>query len=322
MVKPAFFQFNEETAVSNAFQTPKSDWLTSHEKAIVEFEKVQQELASHGIEVIVVNDTPNPIKPDAIFPNNRVSTHGEGIAVLYPMLTPNRQLEKQNPVLGTLQKEYGYNIKETLDLTNHEKDSVALEWTWSLLLDRVNHIAYVSLSPRANLKVLNEFCEKMWYTPLTFTSYNALSIKPDEPIYHTNVILSIGENFAVCCLDAIRDEDEKISVKNSLEQTWHEVINIIMDQMWNHFAGNMLTVKNNAWNHYTLMSQNAYDSLTKEQIQTLEKYVTIIAVAIPTIENIWWGSVRCMLLENFLPKQSTTQSPITSHQDKLSGDGC
>lgn len=301
MIKPKTFESYEDPTHSNNFWKQKSNENTLG-KVLEEFEKVKDTLESHGIEVIVVNDTATPIKPASVFPD-RISTHSDWSVILYPMLAPERQLEKHNPVLNVLQQQWEYYIKKVFDLSHHEKDSIALEWWWALLLDRVNKIVYVSLSLRANLKVLNEFCTKMWYTPITFTSYNTLAKDPTIPIYHTDILLSIGENFAVCCLDAIRDEDEKMTVKNSLEHTGHEIVDLTMDQMGNHFAGNMLTVKNKSWKHYTIMSQNAHNSLIEWQVQTLEKYVTIIPVAIPTIENIWWGSVRCMLLENFLTKK-------------------
>ncbi len=298
MVRPAAFQFNAETALSNAFQQELKG-LSEDEikrRAIEEFDGYVTTLRSQGIDVIVFQDTPEPPKPDALFPNNWISMQSSGVVYLYPMCTPNRRIERNPEVLDLLKTKF--EIKEIIDFSEYELENKFLEGTGSIIFDHTNKIAYACLSPRTDKQLFEIFCRQTGYEACTFIA----SDENDNLVYHTNVMLTIGDTFAVVCGDSIKNEYERTDLFAKLEQTVHEVIDISFEQM-NKFAGNMLQVENDKSSTFLVMSQSAYDSLSKEQIISLEKHTRLLVVSIPTIETIGGGSARCMLAEIYLPQK-------------------
>ena len=292
MVKPVCFGFNEQTAENNAFQK-EGFGKGAQEKALAEFNEFVNLLKSNGINVVVAEDTLEPKTPDSIFPNNWFSTHQDGILVLYPMFAENRRAERKQVFLDSIKKNFNY--KNIIDLTNWEKEKKFLEGTGSMVLDRVAKIAYACKSPRTNEEVFNDFCKKLGFTPLLFSAVD----KNDKMIYHTNVLMNIAINFAVVCTDSIKDKDECNKVKNSLEKSGKKIVEISFDQM-EHFAGNMLEVKNKEGKRFLIMSQTAYDCLTNDQKNYLEKECSILHPKIECIEVNGGGSARCMMAEFFL----------------------
>ncbi|WP_194851114.1 citrulline utilization hydrolase CtlX [Nonlabens antarcticus] len=303
MVRPVQFRLNEETAVNNFYQDQKAqqnnDKAAANLKAQSEFDAFAKTLQAQGIEVIVVNDDAKHDTPDSIFPNNWLSTHENGTAVLYPMFAENRRLERRPDILDTIE-EKGFRIKNVMDYTSAEEEGFFLEGTGSIILDRTNEKAYCSISARADEELLIEFCEDFEYTPVIFTAYQTVEDKR-LPIYHTNVMMALGEEYVVICLDCIDDAKERKSILKSFKQDNKQVIAISETQV-NSFAGNMMQVKNRDGKKILVMSDQAYKSLDKDQIQKLEKYNEIIHPDISTIEALGGGSVRCMMAEIFLPK--------------------
>ena len=302
MVRPVNFRMNEQTAVNNYYQKAIDNVLpeTVNAKAQQEFDAFVKKLQNIGVNVIVVQDTVEPNTPDSIFPNNWISFHQNGNVGLYPMFAENRRLERREDILDLLE-EKGFEINQIVDYTDAETVSVFLEGTGSLLLDRVHRKAYCALSPRANEDLLIEFCEDFEYTPVVFTANQTVNGKR-MPIYHTNVMMALGETFAVICLASIDDKKERKNVIKHLKEDGKEIIDITESQV-NNFAGNMLQVKGANNELYLVMSQAAYDSLTNNQIETLKKHNTDIVVSsLDTIETCGGGSARCMMAEVFLPQ--------------------
>lgn len=301
MVRPVNFRMNEQTAVNNYYQkvldniTPQ----TVQQQALQEFDAFVKKLQSVGIKVIVVQDTKEPDTPDSIFPNNWISFHESGDVALYPMFAENRRLERREDVLELLEKE-GFHIENVVDYTSAEEEDIFLEGTGSLLLDRQHSKAYCALSPRADEELFIEFCEDFEFTPVVFTAYQTVDGKR-MPIYHTNVIMCLGEDFAVICLDCIDDKAERKNVLKNLKDDDKEVI-VITEEQVVQFAGNMLHVKNSEGKRFVVMSNAAYQSLTKEQLQKLEKQGELLYSSLDTIEACGGGSARCMMAEVFLPK--------------------
>ena len=293
MIRPVNFGFNAETAVNNAFQTAGND-AGAQQKALQEFDDFVQLLRQNGVDVTVVNDTPQPYTPDSIFPNNWVSFHSDGTVVLYPMYAGNRRLERKPGVLEAVKDKF--SLQNTIDLSSHEAENVFLEGTGSMVLDRQNKIAYACISPRTDYFVLTEFCEKMGYTAEVFDAID----QKGQAIYHTNVMMCVADKYVVICLDAIAAEHEKEQVSASIIKSGKTIIPISYEQM-NHFAGNMLQVSNNKSAPLLVMSSQAYASLTKEQIQQLERFNGIIHSPLTTIETNGGGSARCMMAEIHLP---------------------
>lgn len=297
LVKPANFGFNEETAESNAFQNRiKNNAKSSSELALQEFGLFVEKLERNGINVTVIEDTLTPVKPDAIFPNNWISMHEDGKIILYPMCAPNRRLEKRHDVVEKLKK--SFLVKEVIDFSVYENENRFLEGTGSIIFDHVNKKAYACISPRTDKGLLTEVCRRLNYEPISFFSLD----ENGQEIYHTNVMMCIGEKFAVICLESIKDEDEKNRVTNSLKETGHEIIDVSYGQM-KKFAGNMLALTNNEEKNLLGMSQSAFNSLTQEQKNALKKYTTLLPLPIRTIETIGGGSARCMMAEIFLQKK-------------------
>lgn len=291
LIRPAAFGFNAQTAVSNAFQNkPTESEEFVKNQAIIEFDAMAEKLKKAGVNVQVFEDTPNPIKPDAIFPNNWISTHAEGQLVLYPMCTPNRRLERRMDIVKTLQEKANYQL---IDLSNTEENEQFLEGTGSMVLDRKNRKIYACLSPRTDEKLLEKIAEILGFKSLLFKS---LDLSKKE-IYHTNVMMSIGDGFAVICLESIPSKIERNQVLESLKNDGLEIVEISLEQVQN-FAGNMLALQAGE-KQILAMSQTAFDSLNDEQKQQLERHAELLPCVIPTIEKIGGGSVRCMICEIF-----------------------
>lgn len=301
MIRPLHFYMNEETAVNNYFQQYADglDQRSVLQMVQREFDGFVKALQDKGVNVIVVEDRSEVRTPDSIFPNNWVSFHANGDVALYPMFAENRRLERREDILELLE-EKGFQIDKIIDLTDVEKEHVFLEGTGSLVLDRENSIAYCALSERSDEELFFEFCEIFGYKPLTFSAFQSVNGER-KPIYHTNVVLTIGESFAVLCADCIDNEQERQRVIKSLQRNEKEVILISEDQLA-HFAGNMLQVIGSKDERYLVMSKTAHEALNSEQIEVLKKHTQLIVVEIPTIERIGGGSARCMLAEVFLPK--------------------
>jgi hypothetical protein len=292
---------NEQTAVNNYYQKVLDGLSkeTVNAKAQEEFDALVRKLRMVGVHVIVVDDTLNPDTPDSIFPNNWISFHESGDVVLYPMFAENRREERREDILD-LVEDNGFVINEIMDYTSAEEDGFYLEGTGSILLDRENGKAYCALSPRADEELFIEFCEDFEYSPIIFEAFQTVDGER-KLIYHTNVMMCIGETFAVICADCIDDKKERKMVLDSLRGDDKEVI-LITEAQVNTFAGNMLEVKGTDDRRYLVMSQSAHQSLTKKQIAQLEEHVTILSSNLDTIEACGGGSARCMMAEIFLPR--------------------
>ena len=302
MVRPVNFRMNEQTAVNNYYQESIDGVLpeTINTKAQKEFDDYVDKLRGIGVHVIVVDDRIEFDTPDSIFPNNWVSFHENGDVGLYPMFAENRRLERRDDILETLE-EKGFVINNIVDYTSAEEEQVFLEGTGSIILDRVNRKAYCALSPRADEDLFIEFCEDFEYTPVIFTSNQTVNGER-KAIYHTNVMMCIGETFAVICLSSIDDKKERKNVIKHLKEDGKDIIDISEEQV-NIFAGNMLQVKGSNDERYLIMSQAAYDSLRGSQVKTIEKHTKILSSSLETIETCGGGSARCMMAEVFLPKK-------------------
>ena len=291
MVSPVAFDYNEETAVNNAFQEEDNQSNTA-EEAREESDAYIKLLEDNGINVIAVEDTKKPHTPDSVFPNNWFSTHDDGTLVLYPMFAENRRLERKPAALEAI--EANFDEERVVDLTHYEEEGLFLEGTGSMVLDRVNKIAYACESPRTNRTVLEDFCKQLGYSPVLFKAVGA----DGTEIYHTNVMMHVGTDVAVVCLEAIQDEAQRTEVKESIEGTGKTIVEITFDQM-NHFAGNMLELHNKDGQPCLVMSLAAYNSLTKEQVEFLESKMTLITPDLECIEQNGGGSARCMIAEIF-----------------------
>lgn len=301
MIRPVAFRMNEQTAVNNYYQkvldnlSPKD----ANKKAQEEFDAFVEKLKAVGVNVIVVEDTHIPDTPDSIFPNNWISFHENGDVVLYPMFAENRRQERREDVLDVIE-ENGLAIENVTDYTSAEESDIFLEGTGSIVLDRANGKAYCALSPRADEELFIEFCEDQDLAPIIFHSYQTVDGKR-ELIYHTNVMMCIGAEFAVICADTIDDKQERKLVLDSLKSDGKEIILITEDQV-NNFAGNMLEVRGTNDKSYLVMSKSAHQSLTKDQISKIGKYSEILSSSLDVIEACGGGSARCMMAEVFLPK--------------------
>ena len=301
MIRPVHFRMNEQTAVNNYYQGTIDNMLPEaiNKKAQQEFDAYVEKLQGIGVNVIVFQDTEEYDTPDSIFPNNWVSFHEDGTVGVYPMFAVNRRFERREDIFLKIE-ELGYQINHIVDYTSAEAEALFLEGTGSIALDRVNHKAYCALSPRADEDLFIEFCEDFEYSPVIFTANQTVDGER-KAIYHTNVMMCIGETFAVICLDSIDDKKERKNVVKHLKSDGKEIIAITEDQV-SHFAGNMLQVMGAQNTPYLIMSQQAYDSLNPDQINRLEKHTKIMSSSLDTIETCGGGSARCMMAEVFLPK--------------------
>ena len=299
MIRPRNPRANEQTAANNHFQnhTPIED---AEEKVQLEFDRYVKKLRAVGVNVIVYEQDDQLDTPDAHFPNNWLSTHENGDIVLYPMYAKNRRLERREGVLKLLESS-GFSIENIIDYSIAENESVYLEGTGSLVLDRQNKIAFCALSDRSDEGLFIEFCEDFEYNPIVFTA-NQIVKGNRKPIYHTNVMMCIAETFAIVCLDSIDNKKERKQVATFLKSSGKEIIKINEKQV-THFAGNMLQVVGRDEKRYLVMSEAAFNALTQSQISTIEKHCDILYSAINTIEAYAGGSVRCLITEVFLPQQ-------------------
>ncbi|AWW30132.1 amidinotransferase [Echinicola strongylocentroti] len=300
MVRPAAFGFNPETAVDNNYQQVDGRPVADIQAQVLrEFDGFVELLQRSGIQVIVVEDTPHPPKPDAVFPNNWFSTHGDGHLLLYPMMSAIRRKERRKDLVNLL-ADRGFKVDDIVDLTFFEEDGQFLESTGSMVLDRQHQIAYACLSERTHGEPLHYFERLMGYKVISFNAIQSHS-KDKTPIYHTNVMMHVGSQLAVVCLDSIVGKSVKQQVKESLESAGKKIVPITIPQKF-AFAGNMLELVGQQGKRFTVMSQTAYNGLKAGQRQVIEKYTDLIIPEIPTIEKIGGGSVRCMMAEIFLPK--------------------
>ena len=294
MVRPVRFGFNEQTAGNNSFQKRGYE-LSAQDMALEEFDNFVTLLRANNVDVVVVEDTPEPHTPDSIFPNNWFSTHASGELVLYPMCAPNRRLERKESVLNVI-KEIGERgkMRRIVDLTHWESENLFLEGTGSLIFDRKNRIVFACRSPRCDIAVLEDLCEKLDYEFLDFGAYD----RDGKPIYHTNVMMCVGDKFVVACLDSIKNIDERTEFISFVEDCDKELIEISIDQM-EQFAGNMLQLRSTGGEPLLIMSATAKRALTTDQLESLMSYCKIISPELESIETNGGGSARCMLAEIF-----------------------
>ncbi len=297
MIEPIAFGFNEQTAVNNYFQVQQEGNVQG--EALKEFNAFVEKLRAKGINVITIKDTLEPKTPDSIFPNNWVSFHADGKVVLYPMFAENRRLERRDDIINQIKNQF--DVTEIIDYSGTEKDNKYLEGTGSMIFDHDNKIAYGSVSLRLDENLFRKFCSEFGFTPVVFHSYQTAG-EERLPIYHTNVMMCVADQFVVICLDCIDDESERNNVIKTITNSGKELIEISENQMQN-FAGNMLQVQNQSGEKFLVMSQSAYKSLNPEQISAIEKYCEIIYSDLEVIETNGGGSARCMLAEVFLPKK-------------------
>ena len=296
MVRPATFGFNTETASSNLFQQNSPSDSTLSSIAREEFDNMVQVLEAHDIAVHVFDDSDNVVKPDAIFPNNWVTFHHDGGVILYPMMAPSRRLERNTQFIEKLRDDF--TITKVVDLARWEEEGKYLEGTGSMVMDHVNRVVYACRSPRTNENILTSLCELLQYKKIVFDAVDERGVA----IYHTNVMMSVADKFAIVCLDAIQNESDQDVILGQFEVTQHKVIAISFAQM-NSFAGNMLTVRNKAGESFTLMSQRAFQSLLPGQLNEISKYTEILTFNIDHVERYGGGSVRCMVAGIHLPKK-------------------
>ncbi len=297
MIRPVNFNFNEQTATSNAFQNVefgKANASKAQETALLEFDTIVGKLKDIGVNVIIVEDTLEPRTPDSIFPNNWISFHEDGTLVTYPMQAENRRLERREDIIQLIERQF--IIRRKVDLTFFEKDKIYLEGTGSMVLDRQNKIAYACISPRTDSKVLNSFGLEIGYKIIEFDAIDGAG----RAIYHTNVLMCVAKEFVVICLDSI--PNERLKVVESITNSGKEIIEITLEQM-NQFAGNMLEVFGANSSQYLVMSSSAYYSLNKNQLEKLEKYSKIVHSDLSMIEGNGGGSARCMMAEVCLERR-------------------
>lgn len=296
MIRPAQFGFNTETAGSNEFQQEQLNEETSviNQKAREEFDLMISQLSLTGLDLHIFDDQDDVYRPDAVFSNNWISFHQSGKVVLYPMMAENRRAERRKDIVEELNK--SFLVEEIIDLTHFENEGKFLEGTGSMVFDRRYKIAYACLSPRTHPEVLSAFSDATGYEIVSFSAFD----QNDKPVYHTNVLMCIGDIFAVVCLESIKDPDERLKVRKVLEETNKYIVDISLDQV-NHFAGNMLMVRNLKGNKFLVMSTQAYESLTKVQRNALNDYARIIHTDLSVIERYGGGSARCMMTEIHLP---------------------
>ena len=301
MIRPVHFRMNEQTAVNNYFQEDL-DLRDSeiNRRAQEEFDTFVEVLRGVGVHVVVVQDRPETDTPDSVFPNNWISFHRDGSLVVYPMFAENRRKERRDDLLDILESE-GFEIRQVIDYTSAEEENIFLEATGSIVMDRIHQKAYCALSERADEGLFIEFCEDFNVAPVIFTAYQTVDGER-KPIYHTNVMMCLAEEFAVICLDTIDDRKERKYVLDHLKNDGREVINISEAQM-HAFAGNMLQLQGRDGERLLVMSRSAHESLTPDQIATIEKTSRIISSPLDTIETCGGGSARCMMAEVFLPRR-------------------
>ena len=298
MIRPAHFGYNEQTAENNTFQqnNDRYNYREIEELAMAEFDAFVNKLRAAGIEVNVVEDSNEPVKPDAVFPNNWVTFHENGSVITYPMNAPVRRNERRQGIIDQLAQRYQVNNQYHLEI--YEAEELFLEGTGSMILDRTHKIVYACISPRTDEEVLDQFCLKTNYHKVLFTAVDRDGVQ----IYHTNVMMALGENFVVICMESIADEKEKQLLLDNFGQTGKEVIDISLDQMLS-FAGNMIQLRNTSGETFLVMSEQAYQSLNPSQITQIKRHTNILYSPLTVIETYGGGSARCMIAEIFLPEK-------------------
>lgn len=296
MVRPQHPLFNEETAISNTFQKQPAGLLAEEIKfrVLQEFDDFVQKLQENDIYVTVVEDKEIPPKPDAIFPNNWISFHEDGTIILYPMQATSRRLERRSDIMELLKK--NFTIKQVIDFSQYETEEKFLEGTGSMVFDHANQLVYACISPRTNKLLLKELADKIEYQPIYFHATDVHG----HAIYHTNVMMWIGDTLVGICSESITNEEEKLKVLSTLSSTGREIIEFNQKQI-EQFAGNMLQVINQIGKSLLVMSSTAYESLNENQLNKIKSHTNILSVSIGTIEAIGGGSARCMMAEIFLP---------------------
>ena len=296
LVSPTSFGFNPETAQSNVFQNDiHLEKKLIQQSAYKEWENVCAMLSKEGVDIITIIDTENPIKPDAIFPNNWITTHHGGQIILYPLLAQNRRIEKRSGIVDELKKMYA--VLDVIDLSYFEEKSQFLEGTGSMVFDRKNKIIYACLSTRTHVEPLTYFTKLLGYSTITFHAFNH-----EKPIYHTNVVMSIGTKWACVCFDAIPDKKEREEIEKSLIRTGKEIIPITHEQL-EAFAGNTLELQSKGVTSKIVMSETTKKSLTPKQLKIFSRYGDICSVDVPIIEQVGGGGIRCLIAEIFLPSR-------------------
>jgi hypothetical protein len=304
MIRPAAFGFNGETESSNRFQQRGAATAGTPERALTEFDALERALRETGIETFTLADRSDPACPDAVFPNNWVSFHADGTVVLYPMLAPSRRRERRLDLLLELEQRGGFGVERLLDLSHHEMSSRFLEGTGSVVFDHRGRVAYACLSPRTDLRVLQELCAELGYAPCAFAAADATGV----PVYHTNVMLSVGDRCAIVCAEAVAEAD-RARLLTHLAGGGRTVLGIDQRQMAS-FAGNALELRTRGGASVLALSARALASFDAEVRERLDRLVgRVLAVPVPTIEEVGGGSVRCMLAEVFLPRRSATHAP-------------
>ncbi len=295
MVRPAAFGWNPDTAASNAFQArAAAPGARVHARALAEFDAAQRLLADAGAQTIVVEDTPLPVKPDAIFPNNWASFHGDGTVVLYPLLAASRRPERRPELIREVERQSAFRLTRLVDLSGLEAAGEFLEGTGSLVLDRRAGWAYAAMSPRTTQGALAAFARQTGIGVTRFASRDAAGL----PVYHTNVLMSLGSQFAVVCLDAVVPGAQREALRTGLEATGRQIVELSQAQMAS-FAGNMLELSG-THGPFAVLSGAALRSLHGAQRRALERCVRLWPVELETIERYGGGSIRCMLTEIFV----------------------
>ncbi|HVZ55560.1 MAG TPA: arginine deiminase-related protein [Chitinophagaceae bacterium] len=301
MIRPVQFGYNPETAVNNAFQTPGHEPDIA-DRALAEFDRFVDLLRAQGVDVTVVQDSPEPPTPDSIFPNNWVSFHEDGTVVLYPMFAVNRRRERKPAVLAEVARRF--EVRNTRDLSGYEGRDMYLEGTGSMVLDRDHRIAYACLSARTGKEVLEDWCRQLGYRAVLFEATDAQG----QAIYHTNVLMCVGDRFVLVCLEAVRQLPQRRALEDTIRQSGKEIIPISLDQMA-HFAGNLLQVENHRGEKLLVMSSQAFGSLEPGQVARLNKYGRIVHSPLEVIEQNGGGSARCMMAEIYLPERLPSTDP-------------
>ena len=300
MIRPARFEGNPMTRESNRFQEAVAGSQQEQQaQALREFEGLAAGLRDAGVDVIVVDDTPEPHTPDSIFPNNWISFHADGRVVLYPMEAANRRLERRTEIVDWLAAEHGFRVSEVVDLSGHESRGHFLEGTGSLVLDRASRIAYACVSSRTHMEPLGDFAQRLGYEPVTFDAVDRGGV----PIYHTNVLMGVGENLAFICAEAIRRKDQRKAVLARLGASGHEVVTLSYAQL-EAFAGNLLELRAAGGGRVVALSKRAWTSLGEDQRGRLRDNGACVVADVDSIERAAGGSVRCMLAEVHLPRSS------------------
>ena len=319
MVRPINFRFNDQTATNNYYQKVIDDLDPEQANRLAqkEFDQFVERLRAEGIHVYVFQDDAEPDTPDSIFPNNWVSFHADGRIALYPMYAHNRRLERRDEMFEILADDFGFEVSEIEDFSEFEEEGLYLEGTGSMILDRPNKLAYAALSERTDRDVLEAFCEQFDYEPVVFTAYQTLDGKR-VPIYHTNVMMCLGVDFAVICLESLDEPRERKHVTETLKKSGKKIIDITEDQKL-HFAGNMLNVVNDRSESILVMSTAAFNSLRPDQIRSIERHARILHSPLDTIEALGGGSARCMMAEVFLPQNTESAPKAETSKEKEEG---